>query len=119
MSNHETPQLEVWIDGSCSVCRRSERWCRRRDANERIVFRDLHRDPDPPASKESLLEAVHVRRSDGAVDSGFEGWRQIMLALDGWRWLGRISALPILRQLGRLVYAAIAANRHRLSGNRG
>jgi predicted DCC family thiol-disulfide oxidoreductase YuxK len=118
MGNHALPSLEVWIDGSCRVCRRSEQWCRQHDKNERLVFRDLHRDPDPPASRERLLEAVHVRRADGAVESGFEAWRQIMLALDRWRWLGRISALPLVRQVGYLVYAAIALNRHRFLGDR-
>jgi predicted DCC family thiol-disulfide oxidoreductase YuxK len=119
MGDHDLFPLEVWIDGSCKVCRRSERWCRKLDKNERIVFRDLHYELDPPAPKERLLEAVHVRRADGVVESGFEAWRQIMLALDRWRWLGRISALPIVRQVGRLVYAAIALNRHRLPGDRG
>jgi len=118
MSNREHPSLEVWIDGSCRLCRRSEQWCRQRDTNDRIVFKDLHGEPELPAPKEDLLEAVHVRRSDGAVESGFDAWRQIMLSLDRWRWLGRISALPIMGQLGRLLYAAIASNRHRLVGDR-
>lgn len=117
MGDHDLFPLEVWIDSSCSVCRRSEQWCRDRDKNERLVFRDLHHSPDPPAPKERLIEAVHVRRADGTVESGFEGWREILLALDRWRLLGRISGLPVVRQLGGLVYAAIASNRHRLSGD--
>ena len=118
MGDNDFVQLEVWIDGTCNVCRRSEEWCRKRDPEDRIIFKDLHVDPDPPASKGRLLEAVHVRRADGTVESGFEAWREIMLALARWRWLGRIGALPIVRQLGKLVYGAVAMNRHRLPGGR-
>ncbi len=119
MSTNGSLPLEVWIDGACPVCRRSERWCRRRDNHGLLEFKDLHSDPDPPASRTRLMEAVHVRRADGTVASGFEAWRHILLTLDRWRWLGKIAALPGLDQLGSLLYSLVAANRHRLPLGRG
>lgn len=119
MSDCNAPLLEVWIDGSCPVCRRSERWCRSRDRHDRLVFRDLHVDPNPPASRDRLMAAVHTRRSDGTVASGFEAWRQILLELDAWRWLARIAGLPGIRRLGAAIYSVIAANRHRIPVGRG
>jgi predicted DCC family thiol-disulfide oxidoreductase YuxK len=119
MGDRNTPTLEVWIDGRCSVCRRSERWCRARDRRQRLVFRDSHRDPDPPASRDRLLAAVHTRRSDGTVASGFEAWRQILLELGPWRWFARIAGLPGIRRLGAAIYSLIAANRHRITVVRG
>jgi predicted DCC family thiol-disulfide oxidoreductase YuxK len=119
MSDGDRFPLEVWIDGSCAVCRRSERWCRERDHHGRLEFKDLNRDADPPASRGRLATSVHVRSADGSVASGFEAWRRILLSLDRWRWLGRITALPGLHQLGSMVYSLIAANRHRLPGGLG
>jgi predicted DCC family thiol-disulfide oxidoreductase YuxK len=118
MSDRTDSRLEVWIDGDCPVCRRSERWCRVRDRADRLAFRDLRRDPDPPVSRARLRRAVHVRLPDGTIAAGFDAWRRILLELDGWRWLGRITALPGLRHIGSLVYSLVAANRHRLPAGR-
>jgi predicted DCC family thiol-disulfide oxidoreductase YuxK len=108
------PPIEVWIDGSCAVCQRSRRWCDARDPRGRFVFRDLHLDAHPPAGRDRLLEAVHVRAADGSVAVGYEAWRRILLELDGWRWLGRLGGLPGIRSIGSLLYSIIAANRHRI-----
>jgi len=118
MSDRTEPRLEVWIDGDCPVCRRSERWCRSRDRSRRLSFKDLHRDKDRPAPREELERAVHVRLPDGSVASGFEAWRRILLELQGWRWLGRITALPGLWHVGSLIYSLVAANRRHLPAGR-
>jgi predicted DCC family thiol-disulfide oxidoreductase YuxK len=111
MSDRTESRLEVWIDGNCPVCRRSERWCRKRDHSGRLAFKDLRRDPDPPAPRDRLEQAVHVRLPDGSVVAGFEAWRRILLELREWRWLGRTTALPGLWHVGSLMYRLVAANR--------
>ncbi|MGD8439906.1 MAG: DUF393 domain-containing protein [Holophagae bacterium] len=119
MNDRIESRLEVWIDGDCPVCRRSERWCRARDRTGRLAFKDLQVDTDRPVPRDQLERAVHVRLPDGSIAAGFEAWRHILLELDGWRWLGRLTALAGLRHIGSLVYSLVAANRHRLPAGRG
>jgi len=115
-----SPALEIWIDGDCAVCRRSERWCSVRDQHQRLNFVDFHThvDDDPPGSHEAMLETVHVRLADGTISTGFEAWRRILYELDGWRWLAQASGLPGIRHLGRVIYSILAQNRHRLPLNK-
>jgi predicted DCC family thiol-disulfide oxidoreductase YuxK len=114
-SRAKTP-VTVWIDGSCSVCRRSEQWCSARDPHHRIEFLDLHEahDVDLPESRKDMMTSVHLVRRDGSVAAGFEAWRAILLELDGWRWLARLAGLPLVRQAGRVVYSLVARWRHGL-----
>ena len=108
--------LEVWIDGDCAVCRRSERWCAAHDPHGRLSFVDL-RSPgrgDPPGSPEAMIETVHVRHPGGTVSTGFDAWRSILSELDSWRWLARVAGLPGIKQLGPVIYSILAKNRHRV-----
>lgn len=110
------PLLEIWIDGECSVCRKSERWCAARDRKQRLSFQDLHVRAcgAPPAPFATMMETVHVRLPDGTIRTGFDAWREIIFQLDGWRWLARVAALPGFKHLGAAVYSVLARNRHRL-----
>jgi predicted DCC family thiol-disulfide oxidoreductase YuxK len=114
-STPSTAGLTVWIDGSCQVCRRSERWCSSRDVLDRIRFQNVHDTTveELPRAEDEMLAAVHVVTAEGDVLTGFDGWRRILGELPGWRWFGRVSGWPIVRHLGRLLYRVIAANRHR------
>ena len=108
--------LEVWIDGDCAVCRRSEQWCSARDPRERLSFVDLHTPDrsDRPGSPAAMMKTVHIRLPDGTVTTGFHAWRQILMELDGWRWLARLAGLPIVRHLGPVVYSILARYRQRI-----
>ena len=112
-----SPPIEVWIDGDCAVCRRSEQWCSARDPQGRLSFVDLHtaRYEDLPGSPDAMMETIHVRLPDGTVVTGFDAWRQILIELDGWRWLARLTALPGIRRLGSVLYSTLARYRHRVS----
>jgi len=110
------PELEIWIDGDCQVCRRSKRWCVSRDRHDRLEFRDLHDrgHGEPPASLEAMSRSVHVRRADGLVRTGYDAWLEILAALDGWGRLARLGGLPGIRRLGSVLYSIVARNRHRI-----
>jgi len=109
--------LEVWFDGSCELCRASVAWARRRDAADRLVFRDAATAPagSAPAGAEQLAAAMWVRRWDGSVAGGFDGVRAVLVALPRWRWLAALLAAPPLSWLGPPVYRLVARHRHRLS----
>ena len=104
LTTQDPPVLEIWIDGDCEVCRRSEEWCSARDERRRLRFVDLHA-PDsdePPGSPEAMMRAVHVRHADGTVRTGFDAWRRILAELDGWRWLasgGRSARIQTPRRV--------------------
>lgn len=114
-----SPVLEIWIDGQCALCRRSEQWCSSRDPLGRMVFVDLRVpvNENPPGSPEAMVDAVHLRLPNGAVITGFDAWRRILMELDGWRWLARLAGLPGIRKLGPAVYSFLARHRHRIPIN--
>jgi predicted DCC family thiol-disulfide oxidoreductase YuxK len=109
--------LEVWIDGDCAVCRRSQRWCAARDLGKSLVFRDLHGTAgvEPPADFEKLMREVHVRRTDGTIATGYDAWLLVLSRLPRWRRLAGLGAWPPIRRIGRIVYSFIARRRHRLA----
>ncbi len=44
--------------------------------------------------RNSYLARFHVQRSDGQLLSGAQAFVALWLVLPGWRWLGRLGALP-------------------------
>jgi predicted DCC family thiol-disulfide oxidoreductase YuxK len=113
-----TPPIEVWYDGQCSLCRRSRRWCLARDAASRLRFRDFRTTPDGelPVDRHLAEQSLWVRRRDGELSSGFEGWRWILRELPGWRPLAAITGLPGIRHLGSRMYRLVARFRRVASG---
>ena len=109
-----SPTIEIWIDGDCAVCRRSEQWCSARDHRGRLSFVDLHaaNHEDLPGPPDAMMETVHVRLPDGTVITGFDAWQQVLVELDGWRWLARLIGLPGIRRLGSVLYSTLARYRH-------
>lgn len=116
MEERSSPALEIWIDGECAVCRRSEQWCAARDPGARLSFVDLRTADreDLPGSPESMMQTIHVRHPDGEVSTGFDAWREILSELDTWRWLARLTGLPGIKRLGPPIYSILARNRHRI-----
>lgn len=110
-------RLEVWIDGDCAVCRRSQRWCAARDHDRRLSFTDLHSSGgvEPPADREAMLHEVHVRRPDGSVATGYDGWLLVLAELPGWSRLAAVAGWSPLCRIGPFFYAAIAKTRHHIS----
>ena len=106
--------LEIWMDGWCRLCRRSQSWCERRDPEGRLVFRDFRGvdDAELPLERAAHEGSMWVRADDGTLHRGFAGWLLIMNALPGWRWLGRLAGVPPLVWFGPPVYHLVARIRH-------
>lgn len=111
-------KLEIWIDGDCAVCRRSQRWCTARDHEQRLNFRDLRNEheAEPPGDGDAMRREVHVRRADGSVATGFDAWLLVLAELPGWSRFAAIAGWPAVRRFGPLFYAIIARWRHRIPG---
>ncbi len=113
-------QMQVWYDGSCEVCRRSRAWCEERDGQDRFIFIDFRAasDDDLPVPRHDLESSMWVRARNGALLSGFEGWRLIVSSVPRWRWLARLTGIPPFRWLGPLAYRLAARLRNHLSAER-
>ena len=113
----ETPPLDVWMDGDCTLCQASQKWCEHRDSVGRVRFIDFRatsRD-DLPLSRDAHETSMWVRDHDGTLLEGFDAWRRIMAELPGWRWVARAASLPPFNLIGPPIYRLIAAHRQRLS----
>jgi predicted DCC family thiol-disulfide oxidoreductase YuxK len=113
---YEGRTLDVWMDGNCQICQRSQRWCERRDPKGRVVFHDFRvvNDRSLPVARRDLEGSMWVRDADGLLLSGFAAWQRIIAELPGWRWLAGLSAIPPLSLVGPSLYRLVARNRHRL-----
>ena len=113
---HGSRQLEVWMDGDCDLCRRSQAWCELRDPEDRIAFRDFRgaRDLDLPVNREAHEKSMWVRAEDGTLHQGFAAWRLIMLEIPGWRWLASLTGLPPFSWFGPPIYRVVARFRRHL-----
>jgi predicted DCC family thiol-disulfide oxidoreductase YuxK len=110
------PQLEVWMDGECGLCRLSREWCEARDGDRRFRFRDFRTTDDGalPAPRFAHESSMWVADTDGRLLEGFAAWRRIVSEIPRWRWLARLTGLPPLSWLGPPLYRMVASHRHRL-----
>lgn len=108
----------VLYDASCGLCSRSRRSVERLDWLHRFVFVDAndHRTAlshVPGATHTTLLERMHLVRSDGSVFTGFQAFRVMAPSLPLAWPLVPFLWLPGARWLGERIYDRIARNRHR------
>ena len=85
-----SPQLIVWFDGACPLCRREIAAMRWLDFRKRIMFVDLESEgSDCPIDRRALLARFHAQEN-GVILSGAAAFAAM------WR------AIPVLRPLGLL-----------------
>jgi predicted DCC family thiol-disulfide oxidoreductase YuxK len=109
----------VAFDGSCGVCRRTVSVIEALDLLGRVKILDIFDDWStianrfPQADKQSCLETMHVFRIHGAPAVGFDGYRLLAGVLPlAWPILPLLF-VPGVPQVGRRVYAVVAAKRAR------
>jgi predicted DCC family thiol-disulfide oxidoreductase YuxK len=110
------PNLTIWYNTKCPVCNRGiERQNRRLMRSVRsgaIAFRDINLEPEALVRFGAGIE--DVRRRLHGVDSEDRLYVGADCAIEIWRrtpgdfWLGRVLALPGLRQITRFGYDRFA-----------
>jgi predicted DCC family thiol-disulfide oxidoreductase YuxK len=93
----EQPELIVYFDGSCPLCRAEIAHYRRQQGADRLCFLDVSQADgriDSDLARENLLARFHVRRSNGQLVSGAAAFVSIWRLLPRWRRAARIAALP-------------------------
>lgn len=109
-------KLTVWYNTKCPVCDAGIEWQGNRLIQAvragTIEFRDINLEPKAVPALDADLEAVrrrlHGMNADGQVFKGVDCVIEIWLRTPGDAWLGKLLALPILRQLTRFGYNRFA-----------
>lgn len=117
--------LQVFYDGSCSVCAAEMEIYQRKEHGGRLVFTDIGRpdfDPVPfgITLKEFMYE-MHAIDRQGRVYRGVEAFRAIWQALPAstlYGLLGTLIALPGINPCARLAYRCFARIRKYLPKRR-
>ncbi len=93
-----TPELTVYFDGSCPLCRREIALYRRQRGAERLLWLDVSVGGHlgEGLSCEAAMRRFHVREAQGRLLSGGAAFARLWRALPGWRVLGWLFAGPPL-----------------------
>jgi len=90
-------QLTVYFDGACPLCSMEVDYYKSLKGADQITFVDASL-PEAPLgrdlSRDRALSRFHVRRPDGTLLSGAEGFAAIWHQLPQWRFAARIAYLP-------------------------
>lgn len=114
------PELTVYYDGACPLCRAEIDHYRRCRGAEAVAFVDVSARGAPATlgpdlTFEAALARFHVREVDGRLLSGAEAFARLWRVLPGWRWLGRLVATPLVLSLAEAAYRAFLPLRPRLA----
>jgi predicted DCC family thiol-disulfide oxidoreductase YuxK len=103
-----TADLTVFFDGDCPLCRSEIGLYRNCAGADRVAFVDVATLEAGHVAvglhKTEALARFHVQTADGQLHSGAAGFAQLWLTLPGWRWLGRITMLPVIRTCAEVAY---------------
>ena len=95
--NVSNPETVVFFDGSCPLCQSEIDMYRRCDGAGALRIVDISRSgaavPDGTA-REDAMARFHVLSPAGHLLSGAAAFIEVWRQLPGWRWAGRLGALP-------------------------
>ena len=115
-----SPQLTVYFDGACPICRFEIGQYQRCAGSEDIAFIDVAAENIPDLGegldRPTALARFHVRRADGSLVSGAEGFAMVWQTLPSFRLLGRVAVWPPLLRLMEAAYRGILPIRAWISG---
>ena len=120
MSDLSQPQqLTVYFDGACPICRFEIDHYKSCAGSENVNFIDVAAQELPDLGegldRDKALARFHVRRADGSLVSGAEGFALVWQTLPTFRFLGRIAKWPPLLALMEAAYRGILPIRARIS----
>lgn len=98
--------LTVMFDGACPLCRREVGVYQALDALEPVAWLDVSQASVnlPPEERAAYLARFHVRTRSGQLLSGAAAFVALWQTMPGWRWLGRLGALPGVTPVLELLY---------------
>jgi len=106
--------IRVFYDGQCGLCRREIQHYQKIQPVGVFEWVDITQDrqllDEQGVDLVTALKHLHVQDAQGQLHLGVDGFLVIWRGLGGfWALLGKVVALPGLRQLARLAYRGFAA----------
>lgn len=106
-AERQEPELTIFFDGACPLCRAEIGFWRGQPGADRIAFVDVARDGTAlptGVDRAQALARFHAETAKGHVISGAAAFLALMGTLPRLRWLARIGALPGIRQFLEMLY---------------
>lgn len=102
------PELTVYFDGSCPLCRREIALYRRARGADVLSWVDVSAGAPLGAdlSCDAAMRRFHVREASGRLFSGGAAFARLWRALPAWRFLGWCMAWPPMSWMLELAYRA-------------
>lgn len=105
-------KMDVIFNNTCPICSREVALYEQQaqDAGLSIRFSGIEDDTAREAglSPDEAAQRFHVVH-DGQLHAGLDAFRLLWAELPRWRWLAKLTGLPIVRPVARLVYDHVAA----------
>jgi predicted DCC family thiol-disulfide oxidoreductase YuxK len=101
-----SPELTVYFDGSCPLCRREIALYRRARGAERLAWVDVSAGAElgTDLSCQAAMRRFHVRQARGDLLSGGAAFARLWRALPAWRLLGLCCSWPPVSWALELAY---------------
>lgn len=108
--------LTVMFDGTCPLCRREVGIYQSLTPLEPVQWMDVSGDLTglTPEEQTRFMARFHVRQPDGQLLSGAAAFVALWRTMPGWKWLGRLGALPGVTPLLEWMYRGFLHFRPRL-----
>ncbi len=115
----QRPQLTMYYDGLCPLCKREVAWLKRWNKRELVAFEDFTAQEFNASAhgftEAQLVKAMHAKDADGKVLVGVAAFRRAYSLL-GIGWMVNWTNWPILKPVADLGYRIFAWIRPRLQG---
>lgn len=98
--------LTVMFDGACPLCRREVGVYQALQPLEPVAWLDVSEMSTSlhPEERARYLARFHVRMRDGQLLSGAAAFVALWQTMPGWRWVGRLGAMPGVTPMLELLY---------------
>lgn len=115
-AEHKTsdPEVTIWFDGSCPLCRREISLMKRLDRRGALKFVDVTSGNACPLDRQTLLARFHARERDGEIVSGAAAFAAMWRAIPLLRPLGLIAKWSPMERLLERLYLQFLRFRPRL-----
>ena len=108
--------LTVLFDGSCPLCRREVGVYQSLKPLTPVAWQDVSQATQglTPELQARYMARFHVQTESGELLSGAAAFVALWQAMPGWRWLGRLGALPGMTAVLEVCYKGFLRIRPRI-----